>query len=522
MQQFAGNLAVQRLFQAGAIQAKLSISQPNDPDEQEADRVADQVMRMAEPGPISSAPGVIHRKCAPCEAGETTCPKCEEEEKVRRKEKPDHAPQVGRTAHAQISALRGGGQPLPTSVRAFFEPRFDADFSQVRLHTNSAAAEAARAIQAKAFTAGQDVAFAAGEYVPDSAVGRKLLAHELTHTLQQKNGASLQSAELISQRDDPAEREADAMADTLVQHGAPVAVVQGQPVPAVQRDLQPGAGGQACAAAPEDFSRVSGAEALQGQIAGTQTSSDPIASLEVLKKVWMTYGHEATGIYVRELLKLMWARGGQASVDQFADRFVFRINLDYGSPKSPDDTDAVLARLIRDIVERDKKNVHTEAEQFLTCYEGQAREAAKGAVDESKERVLGEFKHYFGSYHLFQTMFGTEDSRDFEEDEASRKGLGIAAAGLSRRRKALISANAEYRAAVGNTTMLLEVREPIEQAHARASEDYEVFRTQVVAAFPILEAVSSPGIHPWDNQERRTGRRPGATARHAGATGPWL
>jgi hypothetical protein len=500
-QQFAGNLAVQELFRVGAIQAKLSISQPNDPDEQQADRVTDQVLRMAEPRPISSAPGVIHRKCAPCEAGETTCPKCEEEKKVRRKEKPGYAPQVGPTAHAQISALRGGGQPLPPSVRAFFEPRFEADFSQVRLHTNSAAAEAARAIQAKAFTAGQDVAFAAGEYVPDSAAGRKLLAHELTHTLQQKNRAGLQPGGLISHGEDPAEREADAIADTLFQHGEAVAVVQGQAVPAVQRDPQPGAGGPACAAAPEDFSRVSGAEALQGQIAELQPNSDPIASLEVLKNVWMTYGHEATGIYIRELLKLMWARGGQSSVDQFADRFIFRMNIEYRSRTDPNDTDAVLARLIRDIVERDRKNVHTEAEQFLTCYEGQAREAAKGAVEESKERVAGELKHYYGSFGLVQTIFGTENSRDFEEDEASRKGLGIAAAGLSRRRKALISANAEYRAAVGDTTMLLEVREPIEQAHARASEDYEVFRSQVVAVFPILEAVSSPGIHPWDNQD---------------------
>ena len=184
-QQFAGNLAVQRLFNGGVIQAKLNISQPNDPDEQEADRVTDQVMRMAEPGPISSAPGMIHRKCAPCEAGETSCPKCEEEEKVRRKEKPGHAPQVGPTAHAQISALRGGGQPLPPSVRAFFEPRFGADFSQVRLHTNSAAAEAARAIQAKAFTAGQACRFCRGGVRPGfrgrpQASGARADAHATT------------------------------------------------------------------------------------------------------------------------------------------------------------------------------------------------------------------------------------------------------------------------------------------------------------------------------------------------------
>jgi hypothetical protein len=92
--QLVGNLAVQQLFCAGGIQAKLAISQPSDPDEQEADRVADQVMQMAEPAPISSAPSTIQRKCAACEAGGATCPKCEEEEKPRRKEKSGHTPVV--------------------------------------------------------------------------------------------------------------------------------------------------------------------------------------------------------------------------------------------------------------------------------------------------------------------------------------------------------------------------------------------------------------------------------------------
>jgi hypothetical protein len=184
--QIAGNLAVQQLFRAGAIQAKLAISQPGDADEEEADRVADQVMRMAEPTPISSAPSTIRRKCAACEAGGGTCPKCEEEEKLQRKEKPGHAAQAAPAIHSQIAALRGGGQPLPPSVRAFFEPRFGADFSQVQVHTGSRAHESARAIQAKAFTLGYDVVFAAGKYAPDIPEGKRLLAHELTHTLQQR------------------------------------------------------------------------------------------------------------------------------------------------------------------------------------------------------------------------------------------------------------------------------------------------------------------------------------------------
>lgn len=169
VQQAAGNLAVQNLFRAGMIQAKLSVSQPGDSDEQEADRVAERVVS-------SASAGIIQRKCAPCAEG-TTCPKCEEEEKVQTKEKPGHTPHIDSKAASQITSLRGGGQPLPPSARAFFEPRFGQDFSQVRVHTDGRAAESARAIQARAFTAGQDVVFGAGEYGPETCRGRKLLAH---------------------------------------------------------------------------------------------------------------------------------------------------------------------------------------------------------------------------------------------------------------------------------------------------------------------------------------------------------
>ena len=82
------------------------------------------------------------------------------------------------------SACAGTGSPLPASERAFFEPPFGADLSQVRVHTDSRAAQLSQAVSAKAFTVGQDVAFGS----PNTTEGRKLLAHELTHTLQQREG----------------------------------------------------------------------------------------------------------------------------------------------------------------------------------------------------------------------------------------------------------------------------------------------------------------------------------------------
>ena len=97
---------------------------------------------------------------------------------VQRKEQTAEALPVPQSAAANIQPLRGGGSELPASTRAFFEPRFGADFSHVRVHTDPRAEEAAKSIGAKAFTLGNDIAFASGQYSPDSAEGRTLLAHE--------------------------------------------------------------------------------------------------------------------------------------------------------------------------------------------------------------------------------------------------------------------------------------------------------------------------------------------------------
>lgn len=219
LQQIVGNQGVQRLLRSGYFQAKLKIGQPNDMYEQEADRVAEHVMRMPGRGVsgTSKGPANIQRKCTACESGQGFCPQCAEEEEaiqpkplartitpliqlqseeleegdeeeiLQTKETPGHAPGVTPDIAANIDAMRGGGQPLPQSVRAFFEPRFEYNFSQVRMHTDTRAAETARAVNARAFTVGQDVVMGEGQYAPNMTEGRKLLAHELTHVVQQKS-----------------------------------------------------------------------------------------------------------------------------------------------------------------------------------------------------------------------------------------------------------------------------------------------------------------------------------------------
>jgi len=88
---------------------------------------------------------------------------------------------------SRIRALRDDGQPLPKSVRTFFDSRFGQDFSQVRIHTNLQAAELAQTLNAQAYTLGHDIGFGTGKYAPETVTGRRLLAHELTHVIQQKD-----------------------------------------------------------------------------------------------------------------------------------------------------------------------------------------------------------------------------------------------------------------------------------------------------------------------------------------------
>lgn len=130
--------------------------------------------------------------------------------------KADAAPDVER----EIEAARGAGQPLDRTVRAQMGSAFNADFSGVRVHTGSEADSLNRALSARAFTTGQDIFFREGEYSPGSSSGRGLLAHELTHVVQQ-NGEEvgkryedkLPQAKLsVSRPGDQFEREADRMA----------------------------------------------------------------------------------------------------------------------------------------------------------------------------------------------------------------------------------------------------------------------------------------------------------------------
>ncbi len=152
----------------------------------------------------ASEPVLLQRSCSQCEQEKLQrkadgdplflarkCSKCaEEEEQAQRKASPAAGrADAGSSIEARINSARSGGHGLPSSVRSHFEPRFGADLSGVRLHSDHNAAELSSAVGAHAFTTRQDIFFAAGRYRPDTDDGRRLLAHELTHTLQQRQSA---------------------------------------------------------------------------------------------------------------------------------------------------------------------------------------------------------------------------------------------------------------------------------------------------------------------------------------------
>jgi outer membrane protein OmpA-like peptidoglycan-associated protein len=167
------------------IQSKLAVGTPGDKYEQEADQVAEQVMRPHLQGAGTYGSG---------------SPGCQREQSS-----PEHArvqtKHVGASDSGQIpaspivhEALASPGQPLDASTRAFFEPRFGHDFSRVHVHTDAKADESASAAKALAYTVGRDVVFGAGRYAPGTTEGDRLLAHELTHVVQQTGGHEIQGS----------------------------------------------------------------------------------------------------------------------------------------------------------------------------------------------------------------------------------------------------------------------------------------------------------------------------------------
>ena len=192
------------------IQTKLTIGQPGDKYEQEADQVASQVVQQINsPVPVQSAQGqtVQREEVAPFEEEQVQAKSISDT--IQREEVPEEEQLQGKSLKGEMAATpnletsiqgaRGSGQPLDENIRQPMEKAFGGvDFSQVKVHNDAVSDQLNQSIQARAFTTGQDLFFRGGEYNPSSRGGQELIAHELTHVVQQVGGSSLQRRAGIS------------------------------------------------------------------------------------------------------------------------------------------------------------------------------------------------------------------------------------------------------------------------------------------------------------------------------------
>jgi hypothetical protein len=159
----------------------------------------------------SDRSGMLRRKCDCGGAGPCDCPA---EEPMQRSAT---GPQPSGGVPSIVGEVIGsGGHPLDDGTRGDFESRFGVDFSSVRIHTGSRASESAHAVNALAYTVGRNIVFADGHFAPNSSRGARLLAHELTHVVQGGEHVVASSADTISNANDPAEADADRVADEVM------------------------------------------------------------------------------------------------------------------------------------------------------------------------------------------------------------------------------------------------------------------------------------------------------------------
>src|SRR5580704_9273897 len=185
-------LAMAHESKGGSAQAarkaagNLRINQPDDAFEQEADRVAEEILAGPRRRPAWSLSRVsmgppLQRQCA-CGG---KCEDCKQEKVVQRQASGGPAPAIAPAIVDRV--LEAHGQPLDRATREFFEPRFGCDFSKVRIHADAEAEQSAAELGARAFTFGDRIAFAGGQYAPGTKAGRRLIAHELAHVTQQRS-----------------------------------------------------------------------------------------------------------------------------------------------------------------------------------------------------------------------------------------------------------------------------------------------------------------------------------------------
>ncbi len=196
-----------------SLQPKLVIGSVRDPLELEADVAADRVMRMNDHAATLThgSDAKVQRKCDTCQCAACQQEREKDEPRTLARAKSAHGSALDSAAAPDIveDVLHSPGQALDAPAQAFFEGRFRRGFGDVRIHTDRRAAESARSVGALAYTVGRDIVFGSDQYNPDTAAGRRLLAHELAHVEQQRGGRPSSREQIFRQvkPDDPDEEE---------------------------------------------------------------------------------------------------------------------------------------------------------------------------------------------------------------------------------------------------------------------------------------------------------------------------
>lgn len=417
---------------------------------------------------VSRSPGMpqlLQRKCA-CggEAGpDDECAACKTARMVVQRQA--NAPTASDALPPSVTgALQSSaGQPLQVANRALMESAFGTDLGDVRIHTGAQAETAAHDINAKAFTRGQNIYFAAGQYQPGTQTGNKLLAHELTHTVQQSNGqVTVQSRDAISQPSEPQEQEAESVAAQVT---ASLAI---EPTTAssqrvlsylnghsslIQRQTDTGTDAKTADADDSSVSDSAPLEGNQGDVRSPALSPEDTRRLIVarttLSKVKpMSQGDKETlakAIPGAAAVKAIKERDQKRDLlKQTNDKLVI-LKPEHGLPDNTlaaqlqalsDQIDALtkeiqvlndsinemlnsLAITQGDLGDREQKLVSLVTKDFPAIFVARAKEIAKNELEENKQLAEQEAVRY------------KDVCTETEDGPAARQGLRIAATDLS-------------------------------------------------------------------------------------------
>ncbi len=335
------------------LQTKLKVGSVDDPLEHQADRIADRIMRDRPVAPPSTTVPRLQRKCAACEKEEQkngsasevvlrrkcahcqqeeeqlastsaqvqrNCAECEQEDQALHR-KPGSARSVTEAPPLVHQVLRSPGQSLSSDDRSFFEPRFGFDLSRIRIHADSVASESAKSVAALAYTVGPDIAFASGQYQPGTDTGRRLLAHELAHVVQQSGGSAklhrrVSGRDLNDSNKDAAELEIANSAPAQITDESSSGILRRQPKDATDTDTKDSdakdAGAEHVLTRPEEISL---SRSSAGRIAGTRDPFGISLYNFAIDSAELKTEHRAV---IAELASLIHLAGGIGSVQIYA------------------------------------------------------------------------------------------------------------------------------------------------------------------------------------------------------------